>query len=420
MAVTFEKISPNLDLNHKVNLRKARGESLVNMAFGEARLPPFPALVDHLIAGARRNSYGSVLGDDQAREAVSRYFTRRRQPTSPDQVILAPGSKPLLMALNLVLPGDVLLPRPCWNTYAPQAHLAGKHAYGIPIPDDCGGVPEPTALRDSIRAARLLGHDPRIVVVTLPDNPTGTLAPPDTVREICAIAEEEDLFIVSDEIYRDLVHDTRAQILSPAEVVPHRVVVTSGLSKSLAIGGWRIGVARFPSSSAGMHVRDGVASAASEIWSTLARPMQSVAAYAFSEPPELRAHVAATARLHGELARAVHGIMVNAGATCRRPTGGFYVYPDFEPLRANLALHGVTDSDSLRDHLLEEYGIAVLAGHLLGDDSKTLRFKAATSMLYGENEEQQWAALNSPRPLTLPHIREYLTRIEEAIAKLCA
>ncbi|MET8948457.1 aminotransferase class I/II-fold pyridoxal phosphate-dependent enzyme [Streptomyces sp. NPDC004542] len=416
--MTGRNVSPNLALNQLVDERVAAGESLVHLGFGEARLPAFAPLAERLAAGAGRNAYGPVAGGKDVREAVAGYFARRRLPTDASQVVVAPGSKPLLMALHMTVPGDVLLPRPCWNTYAPQARYLGKQAIGVPIPAECGGVPDPDALRETIRAARVLGHDPRIVVVTLPDNPTGTLAPPALVREICAVAEEEDLLIVSDEIYRDVVHDPATEVLSPAEVAPRRTVVTTGLSKSLALGGWRIGAARFPEGAWGRRIRDGVVSAASEVWSTLAGPMQEVAAYAFAEPPEIRGRLAACARLHGVVAREVHRIVVAAGAVCRPPTGAFYVYPDFEPLRGRLAALGVTDSLSLHRHLLDAHGVVVLAGHHLGDDEEALRFKAATSMLYGETAEQQEESLAAADPLVLPHVSGVLTRLEETFAKL--
>ncbi|MGG7575503.1 aminotransferase class I/II-fold pyridoxal phosphate-dependent enzyme [Streptomyces sirii] len=206
-AVTVAPPSPNLALNQLVDRRRAEGASLVHLAFGEARLPVLPQLAEQLALGAARASYGPVAGAECVRDAVAGYFTRRRLPTEADRVIVAPGSKPLLMALQLVIPGDVLLPRPAWNTYAPQARYAGKKVYGVPIPAECGGVPAPGALRETIRRARAAGADPRLLVLTLPDNPTGTLAPPALIRELCALARAEDLLIISDEIYRDIVHD---------------------------------------------------------------------------------------------------------------------------------------------------------------------------------------------------------------------
>ncbi|MFE9780485.1 pyridoxal phosphate-dependent aminotransferase [Streptomyces sp. NPDC005775] len=411
------RMSPNLALNQLVAQRQAAGEPLIHLGFGESRLPAFAPLVERLAAGARRNAYGPVAGSPGVRAAAAGYFGRRRLPTDPEQIVVAPGSKPLLMAINHAVPGDVLLPRPAWNTYAPQARLAGKHPIAVPIPEECGGVPDPDVLRECVRAARALGHDPRIMVLTLPDNPTGTLAPPAMIRELCAIAEEEGLLIVSDEIYRDVMHDPAADYLSPAEVAPGITVVATGLSKSLAVGGWRIGVARFPEGPWGDWIRSGVLSVASEVWSTLAGPMQEVAEYAFGEPEEIRDRLRASARLHGAVARDVHRIVVEAGARCRPPTGGFYVYPDFEPVREELGKHEVDDSASLARRMLD-LGVVVLAGHLLGDEPGALRFKCATSMLYGESAEQQERALAAEDPLSLPHVRSVLDRIEESFLQL--
>lgn len=417
-SVPVRPMSPNLLLNQQVAQREAAGESLVHLGFGESRLPVFPELARRLADGAARNGYGPVAGGADVRAAVAGYFDRRRLPTDPEQVIVAPGSKPLLMALCLTVPGEVVLPRPCWNTYGPQAELAGREVLGVPIPAEYGGVPEPGALRTVIAEARRAGRTPGILVLTLPDNPTGTVATPALVREVCAIAEEADLVIVSDEIYRDIVHDSSTELLSPAEVAPERTVVTTGLSKTLAIGGWRVGAARFPTGKLGTALRTGVAAIASEVWSSLAGPLQEVAAYAFAEPPELRAHVAACTRLHGAVAGAVHGIMTGAGADCRRPTGAFYVYPDFEPVRPELLRYGIHDSESLRATLLDKFGVAVLAGHLLGDDPTALRFKAATSTLYGDTDEARWSALRAADPVALPHIATVLDRIGDSFGRL--
>jgi aspartate aminotransferase len=412
-------MSANLALNELVARRQAAGEEIVHLAFGEARLPVLPEMVAALAQAGTENAYGPVAGRLPVREAAAGYFTRRGLPTDPEQVVAAPGTKALLLAVQLSYPGDVLLPRPAWNSYAPQARYAGKAVVGVPIPADCGGVPDPAALPQALAAARAAGRDPRIMVLTLPDNPTGTLASPATVRALCAFARREDLLIVSDEIYRDLLHDPATPYLSPAEVAPERTVVVNGLSKSFGLGGWRSGVARFPANDLGERLRADVVTFASESWSALAAPIQAATAFALSEPPVIRRRLAASARLHGAVARAVHGVFVGAGARCRPPTGGFYVYPDFEPVRERLAPHGITDSDSLQRHLFAQFGVAVLAGHLLGDDSGALRFKAATSLLYGPSRAEQQAALDAADPVRLPHIARCLDVLAEAFAKLC-
>jgi aspartate aminotransferase len=412
------RVAPNLALDEKVARLRAGGADVVHLGFGESRLP-VPAEVRALLAaGVSRRGYGPVAGADDARAAVAGYFSRRGIPTATGQVVLAPGSKPLLMALTAVVDGDVVLPNPCWLTYAAQARLSGRRVVPVAIPAECGGVPDPDRLAEALRTARRLGADPRLLVLTLPDNPTGTLAPPELVRRVCAVAEQEDLVIVSDEIYRDLPHHPGQRLLSPAEVAPGRTVVTTGLSKNLALGGWRIGAARFPSSALGERLRDGVLAVASEVWSTMPGPMQEVAAGVFSEPPGIIRHMADSAKLHAALTAAVHRIVVATGARCRAPGGGFYLYPDFEPAREALAARGVRGGAALQDHLLAESGVAVLAGHHFGDAPESLRFRIATSLLSGDTEAERWAALRSDDPLRLPHVATVLDRLADAFRTL--
>ncbi len=414
------RISPNLALDQEVARLRAAGQRVQHLGFGEARLPLPAALVRVLVDAAGHTAYGPVAGRPEVLAAVAGYHRRRGLSTEGAQTVVAPGSKPLLMALVAAVEGDVLLPRPAWVTYAPQARLLGRRAWGVDIPAEYGGVPEPGALTGTLERIRAQGRRPGLLVLTLPDNPTGTLAPPELVRRICEIAREAGLTVVSDEIYRDLLHEPGTGFLSPAEVAPERTVVTTGLSKTHALGGWRIGSARFPAGEYGEELRARVLATASEVWSSLSGPLQSVARYAYDEPPELTEHVARGARLHAAVTRAVHRVMADAGAMCRTPGGGFYVYPDFEPAREVLAAHGAVDSASLERVLLERAGIAVLGGHHFGDDPHALRFRAATSLLHGTTDRQRRAALDAADPTELPHIRRELDRLAQALTKLTA
>ncbi|MDN3354914.1 pyridoxal phosphate-dependent aminotransferase [Actinomadura sp. DC4] len=411
-------VSPNLALDQRLSRRIAAGERVVHLGLGESRLPVHPALVDRLATAAEAHSYGPVAGGESVLRAGAGYFGRRRLPTAPDQIVIAPGSKAALFALIAALPGDVVLPQPCWVSYAAQTLFAGRRVIGVPVPADCGGVPDPSLLRERITEARRRGEDPRIVILTVPDNPTGTTAAPETVRRVCAVAEAEGLVVLSDEIYRDIRHDPAVPYLSAAEVLPARTVVVTGLSKNLALGGWRIGVARFPPGAWGHDLRAKVLAVGSEVWSTVAAPMQEVAAYAFSEPPEIVEHLEASARLHGTVAAAVHRAVVAAGARCNPPQGGFYVYPDFEPVRAVLAAKGIVDAAGLQSYLLDRWGIGVLGGHHFGDEPGGLRFRAATSQLYGLTADEQWASLRSADPTGLPHVAGQLARLREAFTAL--
>src|SRR4029077_20176754 len=151
------------------------------------------------------------------------------------------------------------------------------------------------------------------VVVTLPDNPTGRVARPATVQALCEIAAANQLIIISDEIYRDLIHNPATPILSPAEVAPAQTVVTTGLSKSLALGGWRIGAARMPDGPLGERLRRALLGVGSEIWSAPVAPIQQAAALAFAEPAEITERIAASRSLHATVATAVAGVCAAAG-----------------------------------------------------------------------------------------------------------
>jgi aspartate aminotransferase len=406
--------SATLAADQRMRERIAAGRPVVHLAFGEAGLPVPDSVREVLARESVRNSYGSVAGSDAARAAAADYYARRGVPTAPEQIVLAPGSKPLLWALISMLDGDVVLPRPSWVSYAAQAHLAGRRVWPVDIPAQAGGVPDPARLGHVLESAVRNGGNPGVLVLTLPDNPTGTLAPAPVVRAVVEIAQRHGLAIVCDEIYRDLAFEQDA-VLSPAELAPESVFITNGLSKSMALGGWRIGFARLPDGELGARARVAMAGLASEVWSSLAAPMQAVAAYVLSEPADVVAHVTRSRRLHALTARAAFAAVTRAGARCRPPAAGFYLYPDLEPARASLSTHGVSGGDSLAEWLLESHDVGVLSGVAFGDDPAGLRFRMATSLLYGADDEQRRRTLESEDPLALPWIAEPLARLEAAL-----
>jgi aspartate aminotransferase len=315
----------------------------------------------------------------------------------------------------------VAIPRPSWVSYAAQAALTGVRPVYVPIVPGEGGVPDPDLLSAAVISARRDGRRIGAVIVTMPDNPTGTLAAADTVRALCEVARRHDLLIISDEIYRDLTHGQTA-FLSPADVAPERTVITSGLSKNLALGGWRLGVARLPSGSRPIAaLRDRLLGTCSEIWSAPAAPVQQAAALAFGEPPEITERVDRSRQLHGTIARAVAARFTAAGAHVPPPRGAFYLYPDFGAHRLALSSRfGARTSADLADLLLRRHGVGVLPGNAFGDPDKALRLRVATSRLYGEAEWQQEAALAVDDPAGLPWIAESLAWLEQALAEITA
>ena len=412
-------LSATLAVNEAIARRRREGRRVLPLGFGEAGIPIHPALTRELAAAAGKGAYGPVAGSAALRAAAAGYWARRGLPTDPSAVVAGPGSKPLLYALLTALGGDVVVPAPSWVTYAAQASLVGAEPIRVATPPGEGGVPSPALLADAVVRARARGRDVRAVVVTLPDNPTGTIASEDTVRRLCAVAREQDLVVISDEIYRDLVHEPGRTAPSPARHAPERTVVTTALSKSLAAGGWRLGVARLPDGPFGRALRDSLLGVASEMWSSAPAPMQHAAAFAFAEPPELVEHVDRSRRLHAAVTSAVADRFAAAGARVARPEAAFYVYPDFGPVRDALrADHGVRTAGDLTHLLLERYGVGVLPGSSFGDAPASLRMRVAPSLLYGEDDEQRLAALASPAPASLPWIARTLDHLGEVLADL--
>jgi aspartate aminotransferase len=399
--------------------RLHRGQPVLPLAFGEAGLPVHPELRAALAASATCNSYGPVAGHPALRAAAAGYWQRRGLPTKPGSVICGPGSKAVLFAIMLAIGGDVAIPRPSWVSYAAHARLLGIQAHPVTVAAGEGGICDPASLDAAIDAASATGRLIRSIIVTLPDNPTGRVPAPDTVRALCEVAEARRLIIICDEIYRDLIHDPTTPVLSPAELAPQRTVITTGLSKSLALGGWRIGVARMADGPLGTRLRTALLGAASEIWSAPAAPIQHAAALAFSEPPEIRERISRSRTLHATVAGAIADACADAGLIVPPPQAAFYLFPDFGPWRGYLqSRYGVSTSAGLARLLLQRYGAVTLPGAAFGDRPSTLTLRLATARLYGNSADQQETALAAPDPLTHAPVAAALAQFKEILADL--
>ena len=314
-------VSATLAANETLARKRRAGETVLPLAFGEAGLPAHPLLIRALAEASAGNTYGPVAGLPELREAAAGYWTRRGTPTGPASVVCGPGSKALLFGLLLAIGADVAVPQPSWVSYAAQASMLGVRPHFVPVPPGEGGVCDAAGLAAAVTAAQQAGRRIGAVVLTLPDNPTGRVARPASVHALCQVAAEHDLIIIADEIYRDLVHDPDQAFASPVLFAPERTVVTTALSKSLALGGWRIGVARLPDSGIGPVLRDRLVGIGSEIWSAPSLPIQQAAALAFDEPPELTERVDRSRALHAEVAAAWPTGSPRPGCSCprRRP-----------------------------------------------------------------------------------------------------
>ncbi|MFP4483085.1 MAG: pyridoxal phosphate-dependent aminotransferase [Thermovirgaceae bacterium] len=194
---------------------------------------------------AGHTHYTQATGIPELKKAITAYYERRFNLSfSTDQVIVGAGAKPLIYsALGcLVDPQDeVIVFSPAWVSYVEQIRLCGAEAAVVnTIPSNC--VPTPEGVR------RAVTHKTRGMLVNTPNNPTGAVYDAETLKSLVKIAEENDLWIIHDEIYERLVYGTKHHE-NPVSLVPEaadRLIVINGVSKAFAMTGWRIGYAIAP------------------------------------------------------------------------------------------------------------------------------------------------------------------------------
>jgi len=426
--------SATLSVNEAVAKRRAAGRETIHLGFGEASFPLHPLLATALAEAAKSTAYAPVLGIPKLRKAIAEYLTRKRGLAfSSDQIIVAPGSKPLLYALLQVLEGDLLLPVPSWVSYAPQARLAGREVIGVETDSaDCHRI-TPHALSQAMLQARRNGANARILIVNTPSNPTGSMFERADVEAIALWAREEGITLISDEIYAELAHGWREHV-SPASFYPEGSIVTGGLSKAFSAGGWRLGYAALPPTEAGAHAMVALRSLASEIWSSTATPVQEAAIVAYLPNESQEQYVHQSALVYGYLAECLYKSLADLDVPCPHPAGGFYLYPDFSPWRSSLATMDIKTGTELVHYLLEKWDIATLPGSAFGEPPESLRLRLSTSLLClpvhatspFERETALWEMLSkaealhleSDVTLSMPALERAQTRLKEVIQHL--
>jgi aspartate/methionine/tyrosine aminotransferase len=286
------------------------------------------------------------------------------------------------------LEGDVLLPSPTWVSYDTQAYLTGKAVTWLPTRLEDNHCLTPAGLKAGLKAARAAGQSPAILVLNSPGNPTGVVYPPQLLAELAEVARAEALIIISDEIYA-LTTYGETPFSSMARHYPERTIVTGGLSKHLSLGGWRFGAAVLPANEFGAELYRYMAAVASNVWTTVAAPVQYAAIVAYSDDPEIDAYVEACTAIHGYVTGYLHRVFQSLQVPCPTPSGGFYIYPSFNPWRETLAKrHNVQTNLDLANFLLDEEHIAALPGSDFGVEPHDLTLRVATSYLYALTDEE--------------------------------
>ena len=363
-------VSPTLAANELAASLRREGRTILHMGFGEAPFPVHPRLARALEDGAGARSYLPVAGLPELREAVARHHERVAGLTMDGHdVLVGPGSKAILFAIELAVPGDTLLPVPSWVSYRPQATMLGRAVIDVPTTiDERGLVIEADALDRTIHAARAAGRNPTKIVLNSPSNPTGLVIPDGSLRDVAEVCGRHDILIVSDEIYGRLAFDGGYGTI--ARHAPERTVVTTGLSKHLSLGGWRVGVGLVPRAIGELFPT--LTMIASETWSCVASPVQWAAVEAYAGHDDVEDFIALSRRIHADVTGVVAERLQGMGVSCIRPQGGFYLWPEV-PCRGGAAR--IDTSTDLSRVLLQDCGIVTLPGTAFGERPETLRLR---------------------------------------------
>lgn len=366
--------SPTLAIDAKFKEMKANGEDVVGFGCGEPDFDTPQHIKDAAIAAINNGmtKYTPAAGTLELRKAVAKKFKEENGlDYAPTDIVVSNGAKhSLVNAFMAILnPGDeVIIPGPFWVSYPEMVKIAD----GTPVIVDTAEENEFKVKPCDLQKA--LTDKTKAIVINSPSNPTGMVYTKEELKEIADFAVENDLYVVSDEIYEHLIYEgEHISIASFNEEIKKRTIVINGVSKTYAMTGWRIGFA----------------AAAPEI----AKIMANLQSHASSNPNSI-AQAAAVAALTGpknEIERMrrhflkrrnymVEAINEIDGVSCKNPHGAFYIMMNIKSLMGT-TMYGkvINTSDEFADLFLEKEKVAVVPGSGFGADGY-VRWSYATSM----------------------------------------
>lgn len=407
------KPSATVAINEHSNALLAQGHTVYKLGLGQSPFPVPDPVMKELQANAFQKDYLPVAGLFELREAVANYHRRTQgTPFTAQDVLIGPGSKELMFILQLVYYGDLVIPAPAWVSYAPQAKIIGRQVFFLKTERENGWKMSPAQLE------ALCATDPtrpRVLILNYPSNPTGGTYSKSELKDIADIARKYRVILLSDEIYGELHH--KGQHVSLARFYPEGTIVSAGLSKWCGAGGWRLGTFAFPHTLG--WLREAMAVVASETFTSTSAPIQYAAVRAFQGGLDIERYLAHSRRILKHLGRWSAKMLNDAGVRTNRPDGGFYLFPDFEPLRDVLLPRGIADSPSLCRRLLDETGVAILPGSDFGRDPSELTARLAYVDFDGS--KALFASVQVPlsEPLGDDFLETNCPNVTAAIRRLC-
>ncbi|AEJ41583.1 aspartate aminotransferase [Sulfobacillus acidophilus TPY] len=379
--------SPTMALDAKTKALIAQGVDVVNLTAGE---PDFDtpdhirqAAVEAIEKGQTR--YTPVGGTPALKAAVARQLAEDTGNTyAADEILVSAGAKHSLYnaVMALVEPGDgVLLPVPYWVTYPEQIRLARGEVQLVTIDPAHQGALEVEDVQKAIRP------NTRGVILNSPSNPSGAVIRPEALRAIAELAVERDLWVISDEIYGQLVYDNAVQTsIASMPGMRDRTIVINGVSKAYAMTGWRIGYAAGPKA-----IIQAMANLQSQSTSNPTSIAQAAAVAALTGPQE------PVERMRQEFDRRRRFVLSRMqnipGLTAVEPKGAFYLWVDMSGLKGRtIGGREIRNADDLALSWLEEARVSVVPGSGFGMPD-FFRMSYATSIERLDTGLQRMAAL---------------------------
>ncbi|HEU4588179.1 MAG TPA: pyridoxal phosphate-dependent aminotransferase [Gemmatimonadales bacterium] len=348
---------------------EAMGRDIIHLELGEPDFPTPSHIVEAGVSALRDGAtkYAPAAGLPPLREAIAANARRRGLSVTPDRVIVASGAKPVLFyaLVGLLEPGaEALVPDPGFPIYASVVQFAGARPVPYPVEPEQGGT------LDLERLASLVTPRTRVLVLNTPHNPTGIILDAVTLAGLVELVQRHNLTVISDEIYSELTFDDALPSIAALPGMLPRTVVVDGFSKTYAMTGWRLGYGIMPPELARRIER-------LIINTTSCAPpfVQRAGIAALTGPQDCVRVMRDEYRRRRDLL--VGGLNALTGISCSVPQGAFYAFPNVSQLLTALGL----TTEIFAEVLLEEYGLACLAGTAFGERGRGhLRFSFVTSL----------------------------------------